>query len=170
MTKYISILGKPGAGKSTLASSLGVPVVSAGDQARKYLPAKAGRGLFVNQRRVAQLVSREAKKIIGTPVVVLEGTPLSEVSASEYKNNGIHFSLVIYLEIPDSIVQKRLEKRGRETDLKYFKRRLLSFKRVTMKVINNFKQQGILITIDANKDQPKLLRELKRLIKDFLKS
>ncbi len=163
MTKYVAILGKPGAGKSTITKDLGFPVFSAGDLARKYLPTKASQGLFVNQRRIAQLMSNEIKKH-GNEVVILEGTPLSLVTLDEYRKNGIDFSLAIYLQASDALVKARLEQRGRDTDKKYMNRRLLSFKRKTLPLIKEFKKNQMLVLIRAGNSPDSIIPSIKKAI------
>lgn len=167
MPKFITILGKPGSGKSTLTKLLGYPYISAGDFARAFLPAKAARGMFVDQRRIAQLISSSVEAFNNEKVFILEGTPLSKVSLKEYEMNNIVFCLAIYLDASDELVKNRLNKRGRSTDIKYLSRRLLSFKRVTEKVIDDFRERGILITKEADASLDKIARDLKNIINNL---
>lgn len=170
MIKFVSILGKPGSGKSTLAKNLGFPIISAGDLARKYLPTKAAQGLFVNQRRMGQLVGREAKKLVNEKIVILEGTPLSRLVLEELEKDKIELSLVIYLKASDNVLWERLSKRGRETDIKHFKRRLRSYRSKTKYVIDDFRKQGILVTKDASKPMGDITISVKRILRRFEQS
>jgi len=167
MTKYITILGKSGAGKSTIAKNLELPFVSAGDIARRYLPTKASRGMFVDQRRIAELISKLAKDYKNEKFLIFEGSPLSKTSLTEYERHDIKFSMAIYLKASDELVRKRLEERGRGTDIKHFERRLLSFKRITRKIIDEFLVKRTLVVKNPNRPINKIASELRVLIKNL---
>ena len=111
----ISIIGMPGAGKSTLArklAGLGLHYISSGDLARASgfagSKAESSGKLDPDENKIIKLV-REAVK--GKDSYVLDGFPRQSGQATK-----VPIDLVIFLDVAESIARKRLLKRGRPDD------------------------------------------------------
>ena len=119
------MLGAPGAGKGTLGAilseTLNIPTISTGNilraavkdgtpvgiQAKSYMEA----GKLVPDDIVIDIVVKRLAEPDCANGYILDGVPRTLVQAEELEKAGILFDHVISLEIPDEIIEARMEGR-----------------------------------------------------------
>lgn len=116
----IILLGKPGSGKGTQAEALEKKFfhISAGDLIREEIQkgTKKGKkyakiinkGYLLPDEEVLKLV---LKKIKGKRNILFDGYPRTVKQARLLEKSKIKISKVIYLDVPDNIIIKRLSNR-----------------------------------------------------------
>jgi adenylate kinase len=157
-------LGKPGSGKGTqgvtLAQRLGVPLISLGELLRRRaadptrpepeLAAILARGDLVPDD-VVESVVREAVNALGDQGYILDGFPRTIAQA---RSGVVPIDAVVNLELSDDDARARLSGRaagGRtdDADLEAIDRRLRRFHSDTEPLVDLYRVQGILSTVDA---------------------
>ena len=119
------LLGAPGAGKGTQAERLGrilaIPIISTGNILRSAIRNGTATGLKAKAYMdVGQLVPDEI--IIGivterlsqadcTDGYILDGVPRTITQAEALEAAGVHFDAVVFLEISDEAIMKRMSGR-----------------------------------------------------------
>lgn len=152
----ISIIGVPGAGKTTqsriLANTLGMLHVSSGDLVRQYLTDPhttdelAVGHLAPNEEAVQDLV-RSA--ICNTNRYILDGFPRM---IDQIETGGIEIDAVVYLDTKDSVAVDRLLHRKRPDDTpEVIESRLGVYYKLTHPVLEYFRLKSIpILTINGN--------------------
>ena len=155
----ISVMGVPGAGKTTqsqiLQGTLGTMHVSSGDLVRTYLTDKStsdelAKGHLAPDELAVQKLVRDA--IGSSNRYVLDGFPRM---IDQIKSTGITIDAVIRLSVPVNVAIERLLSRGRPDDTKdVIESRLDVYNTTTLPVLSYFKTQNTpIIKIDG--DQPR---------------
>ncbi len=121
-TYRIVLLGAPGAGKGTqaqlLAKELGIPQISTGDILRNELKneSKLGlkaaefmhSGLLVPDELVVEIVKQRLSEPDCRRGYILDGFPRTLPQAKALSENNISIDFVVYLDLPDEILVRRL--------------------------------------------------------------
>lgn len=157
----ILLIGPQGSGKSTqaglLAEFLNLPKISTGDIFRQLAQedSEEGRqmrqvmneGKLIDDGTTAKIVGQRLQKDDVRNGFILDGYPRN-LAQKELFDPG--FNQVIYLKVPDEEVIKRLMARGREDDtLEAIKKRLELYYQQTEPLLDDYKNQGILVEIDG---------------------
>ena len=169
MKKHILFLGPPGAGKGTQAALLSEANsflhLSTGELLRKEVELDTNLGIQVKDiMNKGQLVSDElvleiVKKNLdkGNKGWILDGYPrnLSQSNSLNEVLNEINqpLEMVIYLDIPEKVLIKRLLMRGRKDDNEdTIKTRLKIYKETTEPLIEYYANLSLLEFINADGD------------------
>lgn len=150
----ISLIGLPGAGKSTLAQLMGgmfgIMHISSGALARAHgfagSDAEKKGQLDPDEQKIRRLV-REA--IGNSTHYILDGFPRT---IDQIEDVNIELDAVVYLNLIDhNIGVDRLLERGRPDDnLEVIARRIAVYVTATAPLIPYFKDKGLLVTVDAS--------------------
>ena len=161
----ILVTGPQGCGKSTqavlLAQDLGVSYIQLGEifrtialiedsqeaaQVRKSLEA----GEFVPPQLTAKIIEKRLAQSDCEKGFVLDGFPRN---LTDIANFGQKLDIVFYLKISDEEGVKRLLARARPDDTKeLIEQRLKKYHQETEPILQTFREQGILVEINA--EQP----------------
>ena len=169
MKKHILFLGAPGAGKGTQAELLSQTNsylhLSTGELLRKEIEMNTNLGVQVKDiMNRGELVSDElVLKIVRQNLVkdnkgwILDGYPrnLSQANSLNEVLKEINqpLELVLYLDIPEEVLIKRLLLRGRKDDTEEtIKTRVDIYRKTTEPLIRYFKDLSLLEYIDADRD------------------
>jgi adenylate kinase len=163
------MLAPPGGGKGTqgsrLAKELGVEHISSGDVLRAEVANKTAIGRDVESHMAAgrlapdELVSRAVLAKLGRrDGYVLDGYPRKLSQA-----DGLAFDAVVYLQVPDDVVEKRLLARGRADDIKdVIAQRLREYREDTKPLIEHYRD--VLVEIDGNRPEDEIAADIKRRV------
>jgi len=177
----IIILGAPGSGKGTLGKQLSKEfnfhLISTGDILRsekksgseigKKINDILGKGNLVPDEIVNDIVKNKIKSIDrfildGFPRTVIQGEFLDKISDIE---------LVIYLDVSDDTIKKRILERGktsgREDDQKIeiIERRIVQYKSETKPLIDFYSNKKILSTVDGEESIDNVFNQVKTILK-----
>ena len=168
------LLGGPGGGKGTqgarLAERLEVEHVAAGDALR----AEVQRGSEIGTRVAAyldagELVPDDVVVDLMTPIVaaaaraggyILDGFPRNlaqaRVADEAWEQRGIGLEAVVYLEVPEPELRRRLLARaqieGRSDDTpEIIANRLALFAQTTFPLVEHYRDRGLLVAIAADR-------------------
>ena len=169
MKSHLLFLGPPGAGKGTQAAMLSDQKsylhLSTGELLRKEVDLNSTIGLQVKQiiksgRLVSdQLVLEIVKKNLATNNKgwILDGYPRNLTQANSL-NNVLEdlnqpLEMVLYLDVDEDMLVKRLLNRGREDDNEdTIRTRLKIYKETTLPLIEFYKEKNILEYIKGDRD------------------
>ena len=171
----ILLIGPQGSGKSTqgrmLAQYLQVSYISTGDIFRRIAlqDSKQGRnikqiiesGNLVDDQTTAELLQKRIQENDCKDGFILDGYPRNLEQAKKIPD--LNFDKVIYINVPDEIVLERLLKRGRADDTEQSIRlRLKLYQSQTQPLLDYYKNQSLLVEIDAKADIQKVQDEIKK--------
>lgn len=184
------LIGIQGSGKSTqgnlLSRQLGIPYLSTGHIFRQlskektklghYIKVVMNTGLLIPDEKTIEIVHAYLSKPEYKKGYILDGFPRTIKQAEKFTNN---VDKVIYLEIPDKeaiyrLVYRNSEVREDET-IPAIKKRIESFKKHTVPVLNYYRKEKKIIEIDGLKSikvvNQEILRGLgKQLVKNKVKN
>jgi adenylate kinase len=164
------MLAPPGGGKGTqgvrLARVLGVEHVSSGDVLRDEVARDTELGREVKTHMAAgrlapdELVTRAVvPALAGRDGYVLDGYPRT-LSQAE----GLDFDAVVYLNVPDDEVERRLLARGREDDTPTaIEERLREYAEDTKPLVDHYK--AVLVEVDGDRPEDEIAAELQQRLK-----
>ncbi len=165
------MLAPPGGGKGTqgvrLASELGVPHISSGDVLREEVAEDTELGREVKAHMAAgrlapdELVSRAVLPVIARlDGYILDGYPRTLAQAE-----GLAFDAVVYLDVGDEVVMRRLLARGREDDkADVIQERLREYAEDTEPLIDHYRD--VLVQVDGERDEDTIAADLQtRLVR-----
>lgn len=167
----ILLIGPQGSGKSTqgklLAKYLQMPYISTGDIFReiarenKRIEQILKAGELVNDTTTIELVKKRLDESDCKNGFILDGYPRNLEQAKKIPD--LNFDKVIYINVPDEIVLERLLKRGRADDTEQSIRlRLKLYQSQTQPLLDYYKNQSLLVEIDAKADIQKVQDEIKK--------
>jgi len=182
----IVLIGIQGAGKSTqgnlLSKQLNIPYLSTGHifrqiakektQLGRYIKETVNIGVLIPDDKVIEIVHSYLSRPEYKRGYILDGFPRTVEQAKKFINN---VDKVIYFDIADKDALWRLlyrhdEGRGDET-LPALKKRIESYKKLTLPVVEYYRKQKLLVTIDAKLSIEEVNQEiLKNLGKQLIKS
>jgi len=165
------MLAPPGGGKGTqgvrLAAELGVPHISSGDVLRAEVAEDSALGREVKAHMAAgrlapdELVTRAVRPVIARlDGYILDGYPRTLAQA-----DGLDFDAVVYLDVGDDEVMRRLLARGREDDKPdVIQERLREYAEDTEPLIDHYR--AVLVEVDGERDADAIAADLKnRLVR-----
>lgn len=183
------LIGIQGAGKSTqgnfLSEKLKIPYLSTGHIFRDIAKEKTTLGRYVKElmtagslipdEKVIEIVNSYISKPAYRKGYILDGFPRTVAQAREFSNN---VDKVIHIHIPDKEALWRLAYRNEQRDddtIEAIRKRIELFKKHTVPVLDFYKKQNKLVTIDGTKSieevQQDILKSLgKQMIENRIKS
>jgi len=153
MSMRVLMLAPPGGGKGTqgarLADALVAEDTPLGREVDTYL--KAGK------LAPDELVTEAIRPIVQSrDSYVLDGFP-RKLSQTE----GVHFDAVVYLDVPDAVVTRRLLARGRADDKPdVIEERLRQYEADTEPLVAHYREQGVLLRIDGDRPEDEIAAEI----------
>lgn len=178
--RRIIFFGAPGSGKGTqaemLAKDLGLARISLGDILRdevkkasplgKEVEGYMQKGLLVPD----ELVRRVIQERISAGGFVLDGYPRNIDQARQLDamlarlNKDI--DAVIYLDIDEATITRRLAKRARSDDsLDVIKKRWQVFESEAKQILKFYKDKGKLIAVDGRGDKEEIFEKIKAALR-----
>lgn len=170
----ILLIGPQGSGKSTQAKLLGdylkIPVVSTGEMFRKLSLKKVGfgqiirtileEGRLVDDQTTYKIVKDRLSQPDCKSGFVVDGYPRN---MEQLRFFDPQFDKVIYIDVPEQEVIKRLLERGRSDDVsESIKIRLNLYYQQTQPLLDYYKNQGILVEVPGMGDIQKVQDEIKK--------
>ena len=179
MKKHLLFLGPPGAGKGTQAALLSEANsylhLSTGELLRKEIDSNTSlgkqvkdimnKGQLVGDEVVLEIVKKNLDR--GNKGWILDGYPRN-LSQSNSLNDVLTeinqpLEMVIYLDIPEEVLIKRLLLRGRKDDNEEtIRTRLKIFKEITEPLIEYYKDLSLLKYINADGDFKKISSDINK--------
>ncbi len=170
----IVLIGIQGSGKSTqgnlLSSKLSVPYLSTGHIFREMAKEKTQSGRYIKETINAGILIPDEKTIeivneyLGRPEYsegyILDGFPRTKVQAQSFNEK---VDRVVYLKVSDKEalwrIAGRADNREDET-LQAIKKRIEMFHEFTEPVIEFYKEKGLLLEVDGEKDIEEINKEI----------
>jgi len=161
------MLAPPGGGKGTqgtrLAAALGVEHISSGDLLRAAVAEDTPLGRevdgYLERGELAPdaLVTDAIRPLLATREdYVLDGFP-RKLSQTE----GVDFDVVVFLDVPDDVVTRRLLGRGRADDrAEVIAERLRHYEADTEPLIDHYERRGVLLRVDGDRPEDEIAAEL----------
>lgn len=147
----ILLIGPQGSGKSTqaklLSEYLKVPLISTGEifRAMEVVRNILEEGKLVDDKATSEIVKNRLTKPDCQKGFILDGYPRNVAQRGLFDPQ---FDKVVYLNVPDEELMKRLMMRGRADDtLETIKTRLDLYHEQTKPLLNYYQSQKILIEI-----------------------
>ena len=163
----IIMLGGPGSGKSTyseyLVKHFRIPHVYTGDMMRdlakqdneigRKVKGALDKGDYVDTKIVLDTLEARLQNKDTERGYVLDGFPRSMEQVKEMEDRNIGYDHVVYLDVAEKEVVRRLMSRGRADDKPdIIKQRLKVYEKETVPIIDYFKDN--MITIKMDKPEP----------------
>ncbi len=178
----IILISPPGGGKGTLSNQLkekyGYTLIAAGDLLRAEKKSESeigqkiknliGKGNLVPDELINQIIQREIYK--SPEPYILDGFPRT-LGQGEFLDTIADVNLVIYLEVSDETIQKRILNRGktsgREDDqsVEIIKRRILQFKLDTFPLIEFYKKKKILAYLNGEESIKEVFSQVENILR-----
>ena len=170
----IILIGIQGSGKSTqgniLSEKLSIPYLSSGHIFRemakektplgRYIKETMNAGFLIPDEKVLPIVNEYLSRPEYEEGYILDGFPRTATQAEEFVN-GIDF--VVYLDVSDKEALWRLSYREDEREdetLLALRKRIELFHQVTEPVLEYYRNKGILIEINGEKDIQEIHEEI----------
>lgn len=164
------MLAPPGGGKGTqgirIAEELGLDHISSGDLLRKAVAQDTPLGRevegYMQRGRLApdDLVTQAVRPVLeGTDDYVLDGFPRTLAQAE-----GVDFDHVIYLDVPEEEITRRLLGRGRADDTQdVIEARLRQYHAETLPLVERY--NDVLMRVDGNRPPDQITADLLQRLK-----
>ena len=168
----IMLLGGPGSGKSTYSEAIskhfGISHIYPGDMLRKSTDPKVkallSKGEFAPLNVVVKIIKQEISK--SPDGYILDGFPRNMEQLKEMHRSNIEVNRVVYLDVSEAEVVRRLTARGRADDTPaIIKNRLKVYERETGPVVDYYKGKKEFLNIEGEGKTPeemsnKIIKEL----------
>lgn len=178
--RIVSILGGPGSGKGTqcsrIAKEYGWAHVSVGELLRSEVEQGTELGKEIDgYLKEGKLVPTEtAMRVLPEKIkqnkaeqVLLDGFPRNCEQAEAW-DKVKHFGFVLVLEVSEEVCKERLMSRGRDDDTpETISKRLRLFHEETQSVLEHYKKQGLLRTVDADGSEDEVYGKVKQLFDEL---
>ena len=176
----IILIGIQGAGKSTqgniLSEKLNIPYLSTGHIFREMAKEKTSLGRYIKEimnagylipdDKTVEIVSEYLKKTEYENGYILDGFPRTLEQVKKFEN-GV--DKVVYLRVSDKEALWRLSYRngeGREDEtLTAIRKRIELFHKLTEPVLDFYRQKGILVEVDGEREIEDIHKEILEKIK-----
>ena len=158
--KRIIMIGGPGSGKSTyseiITKKLNIPHIYTGDMMRKLAKTNdqvkdlLAKGKFAPTDIVINAVLDRLEKPDAQKGYIFDGFPRNIEQAKAMEEKGIKYDYVVYLDVSEEEVIKRLTARGRADDKpEIIKTRLKVFEKETAPLLDYYKDELIRIKAEG---------------------
>jgi adenylate kinase len=181
----VILLGPPGVGKGTQASlaaqANGWEHLSTGELLRDevsrgtVLGAQANefmsRGDLVPDELMVQMVADRIASQNPEDVLLLDGFPrtLPQAEALKAKASSGVVGLALYFTASDSVLTARLMGRGRADDTEeVIAHRLTVYRETTAPLARFYRDLGLIVEIDADRDIPEIQSDMARVVQEAL--
>jgi len=167
----LMLLGGPGSGKSTyseyISEHFDIPHIYPGDMLRKSddpeVKALLAKGEFAPLDVVVKIIKQEIAKAPNG--YILDGFPRNLEQLKEMQDSNIEINRVVYLDVSEKEVIRRLTSRGRADDTpEIVKNRLKVYERETGPVVNYYKGKKEFYSIKAEGGTPEAIAD--KIIKE----
>ena len=159
--KRIIMIGGPGSGKSTyseiITKKLNIPHIYTGDMMRKLAKTNdqvkdlLAKGKFAPTDIVINAVLDRLEKPDAQKGYIFDGFPRNIEQAKAMEEKGIEYDYVVYLDVSEEEVVKRLTARGRADDKpEIIKNRLKVYHRETAPLLQYYKEEIIKIKAEGS--------------------
>ena len=160
----VIMLGGPGSGKSTyskfITKHFQIPHVYTGDMMRslaqqdtdigKRVKSALDKGDYVDTKIVLDTLEARLQRKDTKRGYVLDGFPRSMQQVREMERRNIGYDHVVFLDVAEDEVVRRLTSRGRADDKpEIIKNRIAVYKRETMPVIKHFENKMLNIRVEG---------------------
>ena len=160
----VIMLGGPGSGKSTyskfITKHFQIPHVYTGDMMRslaqqdtdigRKVKSALSKGDYVDTKIVLDTLEARLQRKDTKRGYVLDGFPRSMQQVREMETRDIGYDHVVFLDVAEDEVIRRLTSRGRADDKpEIIKNRIAVYKRETMPVIKHFKNKMLNIRVEG---------------------
>ena len=160
----VIMLGGPGSGKSTyskfITKHFQIPHVYTGDMMRslaqqdtdigKKVKSALDKGDYVDTKIVLDTLEARLQRKDTKRGYVLDGFPRSMQLVREMERRNIGYDHVVFLDVAEDEVVRRLTSRGRADDKPdIIKNRIAVYKRETMPVIKHFENKMLNIRVEG---------------------
>ena len=160
----VIMLGGPGSGKSTyskfITKHFQIPHVYTGDIMRslaqqdtdigKKVKSALDKGDYVDTKIVLDTLEARLQRKDTKRGYVLDGFPRSMQQVREMERRNIGYDHVVFLDVAEDEVVRRLTSRGRADDKPdIIKNRIAVYKRETMPVIKHFENKMLNIRVEG---------------------
>ena len=160
----VIMLGGPGSGKSTyskfITKHFQIPDVYTGDMMRslaqqdtdigKKVKSALDKGDYVDTKIVLDTLEARLQRKDTKRGYVLDGFPRSMQQVREMERRNIGYDHVVFLDVAEDEVVRRLTSRGRADDKPdIIKNRIAVYKRETMPVIKHFENKMLNIRVEG---------------------
>lgn len=177
----IVLVGIQGAGKSTqgnlLSQEYNIPYLSSGHIFRQMAKSKSklGRwlketlnsGALVPDDTTLDIIFEYLEKPEYKEGYILDGFPRTLAQAKAFKErNGVDYVVLIDVSDKEALwrISGRVSDREDET-LQAIRKRIALFHESTSAVVEYYKDRGMLITVDGEKDVEEVFKNIKKYIK-----
>jgi len=177
----IVMLGGPGSGKSTyskfLTKEFNIPHVYTGDMMRdlaqqdtptgRKVKSALDKGEFVDTKIVLDTLKKRLSRKDTERGYVLDGFPRSMEQVKEMEERTIGYDHVIYLDVAEKEVIRRLTSRGRADDKpEIIKNRIKVYKKQTQPVVDYYRDKLIKIKAVGGEEIEDIATDIIKQIKD----
>ena len=160
----VIMLGGPGSGKSTyskfITKHFQIPHVYTGDMMRslaqqdtdigRKVKSALSKGDYVDTKIVLDTLEARLQRKDTKRGYVLDGFPRSMQQVREMERRNIGYDHVVFLDVAEDEVVRRLTSRGRADDKpEIIKNRIAVYKRETMPVIKHFENKMLNIRVEG---------------------
>ena len=182
----VIMLGGPGSGKSTyskfITKHFQIPHVYTGDMMRslaqqdtdigKKVKSALDKGDYVDTKIVLDTLEARLQRKDTKRGYVLDGFPRSMQQVREMERRNIGYDHVVFLDVAEDEVVRRLTSRGRADDKPdIIKNRIAVYKRETMPVIKHFENKMLNIRVEGGEQiedvAANIIDRLEAAVEDF---